>query len=59
MADQWLRVSAPHFTAGIKFADDRCVDAAPILVWVLRKRLGREWFLHYCRQKRWTVEFLA
>ena len=55
-----LRVEAPHFVAGAIFerAPDgwRCVEAAPILRWMLGKdgpAIG-----HYLQRRGWPYEWL-
>lgn len=53
---QWLRIVAPHFTAGIKYRGQKCVDGAPILHYVMH--MTRTEFLRYCERKKWTVEEL-
>lgn len=52
-----LRVTAPHFVAGISYKNDRLVaPCAPILRWAIGKNL--DWFLDYCKKKRWSAELL-
>ena len=48
-----FRVSAPHFVAGGIAVDGVCVDAAPIIRWMVGKRTG--WLVDYCRRKRWSI----
>jgi hypothetical protein len=53
-----LRVTAPHFTAGIAFDGDRGTAAAPILGWAVRKRLPRDRFIAWCRAKHYAIDTL-
>lgn len=46
-----MRVTAPHFCAGVCIQDDRITDAAPILRWAVGKSVS--WFIRYIKQKRW------
>lgn len=52
----WFRIVAPHFVAGIRFKGEKCVNAAPILMYA--RRMTKSAFLAYCRQRKWTVEEL-
>lgn len=46
-------VDAPHFYAGIVFADDVVVKAAPILKWTVGKKAA--WLRDYFRKKGWKT----
>jgi len=35
-----VRVTAPHFVAGIVIRDGKCVEAAPILRWCLHRKVA-------------------
>lgn len=49
-----VRVTAPHYCAGLEVESDRVVRAAPILKWAV----GRDWsgVRAYFRGKRFRVE---
>lgn len=46
-----LQLEAPHFTAGVLVRDDRVVEAAPILKYMLGWSRGR--VEKYCDKKSW------
>lgn len=48
----WLRVTAPHFVAGIRFEDGVAREAAPVLRWALGKT--ETWFRDYAARKGWS-----
>jgi hypothetical protein len=59
MAERILRVTAPHFCAGAVFVGPpwRCVEAAPILKWMVRKPPAET--RAYLDRKGWAYEWLA
>lgn len=60
MTNRLLRVTAPHFVAGAIWRRDgpawRCVDAAPILRWMVGKGAGE--VKDYIARKGWAWEWL-
>ena len=52
-ASYWVRVEAPHFVAGLKIENERCVEAAPILRWAIGKPAGE--LRIYFQFRRWTA----
>lgn len=48
-----VRVTAPHFVAGIVVKDDICIDAAPILKYCKGKDV--DWLSKYFQQKGWEA----
>lgn len=54
----WLRITAPHFCAGLALdVNLRVCEAAPILRWAMGKHVDE--LARYCLRKRWTVETLG
>jgi hypothetical protein len=49
-----LRISAPHFCAGVVLRDQRAVMAAPIVQYMIG--WWREHIEGCCESKRWRVE---
>ncbi len=49
-----LRISAPHFVAGVILWDGVVVNAAPILRWSVGKTEGH--LRDYCHRKHWQIE---
>ena len=47
------RIVAPHFIAGIILKEDRVVQAAPIVSYMINWSRNR--VINYCRSKSWTV----
>jgi hypothetical protein len=47
------RVDAPHFCAGLEADNGKVIRAAPIIGWMVGRRLDH--IADYCRKKRWTV----
>ena len=47
------QISAPYFVAGILTKDDVCVEAAPIIKWMVGKHLS--YLRTYCRRKKWKI----
>ena len=54
MSETLIRVTAPHFCAGIVIKGDRCTDAAPILGWCVGKNQAK--LAAYFVRKGWKVE---
>lgn len=53
-----MRVSAPHYVAGIIFDGPRAIAAAPILYWVVKTGRSMEWCINYFNQKGFKWEML-
>jgi hypothetical protein len=51
-----LRVSAPHFVAGVELTNGVCTTAAPIVRYFRKK--SEDFILKYCQEKKWKVEHL-
>lgn len=47
-----IRISAPHFTAGVVFENDIVVRTAPILHYM--RGWSRAQVEAYCNKKKWT-----
>lgn len=56
MSGLLVRVSAPHFVAGIVVEDERVVRAAPILRWSIGWH--RDALRNYFRKKGWTASVI-
>jgi len=52
-----VRVTAPHFVAGVLMQDNICIAAAPILQWCVGKHAA--WLSEYCSKKQWGAEWLG
>lgn len=48
-----VQITAPHFCAGIIVTDDRCTNAAPILLWAVG--WSRERLQAYFAKKGWKA----
>jgi hypothetical protein len=48
-----VRVTAPHFVAGLVIVNGVCTEAAPILQWCVGK--SRTWLKTAFRKKRWIA----
>jgi hypothetical protein len=46
-------IDAPHFYAGIVLRDDKVIEVAPIVSYMMDWR--RDQVRDYCRRKRWKV----
>lgn len=55
MIETCIRISAPHFVAGIVFYGDRPERAAPILNWMKTKGMTPKQVIEYCRKKGYGV----
>lgn len=53
MAETLVRITAPHFCAGLVMVGDRCTEAAPILAWAVGK--GRDFLRSYFAGKQWNA----
>lgn len=54
LAETVVRISPPHFVAGLIAVNGVVTRAAPILHWAVGKRLSE--VLGYCRRKKWPVD---
>jgi hypothetical protein len=51
-----IRISAPHFVAGVVLQDDVVVRAAPIVGYMATNK-WRYWrVFSYCEEKGWSIE---
>ena len=53
MTGRLVRVTAPHFCAGLIVEGGRCVTAAPILKWAIGK--DADYLSRYFRRKGWRA----
>ena len=51
-----MRVEAPHYVAGIVFENQRPVQAAPILYWVVKGQRSLAWCQTYFRKDGFQYE---
>jgi len=51
-----IRISAPHFVAGAVLVDDACVEAAPIIRYMMVNKWGYWRIVGYCKEKSWELE---
>lgn len=49
-------VKAPYYTAALLLHDDRVIDAAPILKWMIGKK--RQYCAQYFKNRRFKVIYL-
>ena len=54
LAEAVVRITAPHFVAGLVFQRQRVIEAAPILRYMIGWASGQ--MIRYCKGKRWTWE---
>lgn len=55
----WFRVTAPTFCCAVRVVDDRVVDAAPVLKWILvRRDRSLAWLMAYAEHRRWALDRL-
>lgn len=52
-----IRVTAPHFVAGVEFKNGRCVRAAPILKWA--KGMTFNELFAKCKEKKWIATVVS
>jgi hypothetical protein len=57
--EELIRIVAPHFVAGVVFAHDEIVRAAPIVQYMARNRWNFWRVLSYCEEKRWELEVVG
>lgn len=53
-----LRITAPHFVAGIELEHDIVTKAAPIIGYMRKQKWPEASVRDYCRAKGWTIEEL-
>lgn len=51
-----VRVVAPHFVAGIEFANGKCTETAPILAWAKGK--SEHEMREYFKRKNWRASVI-
>lgn len=54
--DKTLRITAPHFVAGVDLNDGVAVHSAPILWYMVNADWTEQRIRDYCNRKQWTVE---
>lgn len=54
----FVRVTAPHFVAGVEIVDGVVVRAAPILAYMVRDKWTEQRLVKYIGSVRWKMEFL-
>jgi hypothetical protein len=57
MPEILVRVTAPHFVAGIVMATGRCVKAAPIMAWAVGE--DASYLRKYFADKGWKASILT
>lgn len=51
-----VRVSAPHFCAGLEIHDGKIAIAAPIIAWMKKNKMTEEQIVAYCIKKKWDCQ---
>ena len=56
MTNYLMRVTAPHYCAGIIFNNGLAVHSAPIIYWMVKKQFSLQAAQNYFGRKRFKVE---
>ena len=53
MTEKLIRITAPHFVAGLVIRDAYATEAAPILRWAIGKH--EDWLREWFKRKGWRA----